>query len=140
MKKIFAIALIALFALGSCKKKKDTCAINATSVSGTYRITAIMYKANSSATEMNIYDTYYDACEKDDLYKFLAAGLFEYEDAGTDCSPAGDYSGTWSLSGNTIVVDGDPATVESFDCTNLYISVADFFNAGDKATFTFVRQ
>jgi hypothetical protein len=140
MKKLFAIALIAFFALGSCKKKKDACVTNATTVSGTYLLTSMKYKQTSGSADVEMIDILLDACEKDDLYILLSSGVFNYQDAGTVCSPAGSYTSTWSLSGNTLTIDGEPGTIQSFDCTNLVAFATDVFTAGDRITLTYVKQ
>jgi len=61
-------------------------------------------------------------------------------DAGTVCSPSGGDSGTWSLSGNTMNVNGDLATIESFDCKTLVLVNNDVNTTGDKLKITLTKQ
>ena len=48
----------------------------------------------------------WDDCKKDDLRHFKVNHTTLNEDAGTLCFPGGNSTGTWSLSGNSIVMDG----------------------------------
>lgn len=141
MKKLF-ILLIAPLTLISCDKdKEDTCALSQASVAGTYRVTAVRYKASASSPEVDYYNVIFtQACEKDDTYTLDANGSFSFNDAGTKCSPPNDYTGNWSLSGNTIVIDGDSGNVDSFNCTTLVVSGSDVISVGDKFTITYTRQ
>ena len=135
MKRILLIATISLFTLASCDKDDD-CEQNVNTVSGTYKLTALKYKPSGSSTEIDFY-ALMDACEKDDLTILSSNGTYVYDDAGTVCSPDGSFNGTWSLSGNTITVDGEAGTISSFDCENLTFYVED---SGERLTFTYNKQ
>ena len=141
MKKL----IIFSFAFGllvSCKKDDvKTCSLNMTSLAGTYKVTAVRYKATPSGSETDYFNLFYaDPCERDDKYIFNADSTYIFTDAGVQCSPPGDDTGTWSLSGNTVTVDGGPANVDSFSCTALTVSVSDAISAGDKLILVFTRQ
>lgn len=135
MKKILLLATFGIFVMSSCNKDDDNCETNVTTVSGTYKLTSLKYKA-SGQPEVDLF-AFMDACEKDDLTVLNANGTYAYQDAGTACDPNGSFSGTWSLSGSTITVDGDTGTLQSFDCSTLVFYVED---AGDRLTFTYVKQ
>ena len=141
MKKLFFPVFIIALVLVSCKKdKKETCVTSTASITGNYKISTARYKQSSSSSEID-YFALLDACEKDDVFAFAANGIFNYQDAGVVCSPNGSYSGTWSLSGTTALnLDGDPATIQSFDCSNMVVYLSDLNVSGDKLTITFVRQ
>ncbi|HET9824000.1 MAG TPA: lipocalin family protein [Chitinophagaceae bacterium] len=143
MKKLLLFPLM-LMVVCSCKKNKDnnpSCTTNVTSISGSYKITAYTYKASASAQEIDYYTTLFpDACDRDNVLSFNANGTYQLIDAGIVCSPSGDDNGTWSLSGNTITVDGDAAAIESFDCKTLVLSNADIVISGDKLKITLTRQ
>jgi Lipocalin-like domain len=138
MKKVL-MALSALIAFNSCKKEtsEQICSLNMTSVAGTYKITKALYRASATDPEVDITNTY-DACERDDIIVLHANGVLDYQDAGTPCIAS--YTSTWSLIGNSITLDGDPGTVESFDCSTLVAYVADGAVPGDKLTAFFTRQ
>jgi len=141
MKKFSLLLLPALFF--ACKKEdhKNTCTTDVSSISGSYKITAYAYKASASSPEQDYYNIIFtEACEKDDILTFNSNGNWTLKDAGVVCSPSGDDSGTWSLSGNTLSVDGDPATIESFDCKSLVVSNSDVLITGDKLKITLTRQ
>ena len=109
-------------------------------ISGTYRATAVGYKMNASATEQDVYNQWFtEACEKDDQITLNANGTFTFTDAGVKCNPDGGYSGTWSLSGSTITIDGDPATIQSFSCSNMVITATGVIQPGDQLRVTYTR-
>jgi len=141
MKKtpIFILSALVLF---SCKKdSEETCATNTASVSGSYKVTAVTYKENATAPEINYYTVWYtETCERDDIITFNSNGTYQSVDAGVVCTPSNGDNGTWSLVGNTIQLDGDPATIESFDCKSLVISIADGLVNGDKIKMTLTKQ
>lgn len=142
MKKIFLSTVILVTSVISCKKedsKASTCTTNMTSIAGTYKTTAISYKASNSAPEQDYY-VILPTCEKDDIIKLNANGTVDYQDAGTACIPNGSYSGTWSLSGNSITIDGTPGTIQLFDCKKLVVSGSGVIVPGDKITVTYQKQ
>jgi hypothetical protein len=139
MKKIFGTAFLALIVLSSCEKDKDDCEKTVATISGTYKITSATYTAPGVPGSVDYY-AQLDACEKDDLQILNANGNYTYQDAGTACSPSGSYSGTWSLSGNSITIDGETGTIESFNCDELVLSIEIGFVAGDRLVTTLEKQ
>ncbi len=139
MKKIFVSAILSLVIFSSCKKEGSDCQTTVATLAGTYRVTAIAYTAPGIPGSTDILATF-DACEKDDLYILNANGTFAYQDAGTTCTPGGNYSGSWSLSGNIVTIDGEAATIQSFDCDRLVIYASGGMTAGDKVTSTLEKQ
>jgi len=142
MTKMIFIVLSA-FVLFSCSKDKDedsSCATNTASISGPYKITAMTYKESPSSAEMDYLNIILDeACRRDDIYTFNTNDTYQIADAGSVCSPAGDENGTWSLSGNTMTIDGDPATIGSFDCKTLVLVNTDTQVPGDQLKITMTR-
>lgn len=144
MKKISIAILGMAFLFSACKKKDAECSLSSASFIGSYKITAVKYKASASIPEQDVtsnplfYDV--DACEKDDLCEFAANSVFNYKDVGTSCSPNANYSSTWSLSGTTLTFDGDSFPVSQFTCSGFQISSTDNFVTGDKFTIYFTNQ
>jgi hypothetical protein len=135
------LAAVILMAAVSCKKSKsDSCSINASSISGSYKLGSVKYKANSTSAETDITNTYYSACERDDVYNLNVNGTYTYVDAGTVCTPSGNDNGTWSVSGNTLTIDGSPNNIDAFDCSSLVSSETGVFTMGDKVTITLIKQ
>jgi hypothetical protein len=139
---IFAICIFFF----SCTKENshngntNGCSISMSSIAGTYKLTALTYKAGSSDPEVD-YLAFMDDCEKDDLTTLNSNGNYNYNDAGTQCSPDGASTGTWSLKGNQMTSDGIMGgTISSFDCKTLVFYVADIYKAGDKLVFTMKKQ
>lgn len=142
MKKIILSVIIIAATVVSCKKEDSNpnkCAVNTISLTGSYKPTALKYKASSSAPEQDIF-TLLDACEKDDIIKLNSNGTLEYQDVNTICTPNGSYSGTWSLSGTTFTMDGTPGTIESFDCKTLIVKAVNQQVPGDITIATFQKQ
>jgi hypothetical protein len=62
MKKLLGMAVVFAVALSSCKKDDEkVCDLNQTNLLGSYKITSIKYKANTSTPEVDEFATY-DAC------------------------------------------------------------------------------
>ena len=139
MKKLVFFLAIGTLTFVSCKKDKDDCQTTAASLAAAYRTVSIKYKQTPSSSELDYFATL-DACEKDDILTLNANGTYSYTDAGSVCAPPGSYTGTWSVSGNTITVDGDNGTIQSFDCSTLVLYVENNFVAGDRLTTTLVKQ
>lgn len=148
MKKLPFLPII-LFAIistvcTSCKKEKDktpACTQDVASIAGSYKFTAYTYKQTPTSAEEDWLPLIFpDACERDDVLSFSTSGNYAVTDAGLVCSPAGGGSGTWSLSGNTVNIDGDLATIESFDCKTLVLVNSDVNVTGDKLKITLTRQ
>jgi hypothetical protein len=142
MKKLSAL-LILFLVIVSCKKHDDKkkCAQDVASISGSYKFTAYTYKETPSSAEEDYFNIIFaDACERDDILTLNSTGNYTVTDAGIVCSPSGGDSGTWSFSGNTMSIDGDLATIESFDCKTLTLVNNDINVAGDKLKITLTRQ
>ena len=141
MKKFISLTFFASLFITACNPTEPVCKTDATSISGSYRITAATYKASPTSPEMDYMNILFpDACERDDVYTFQTNGTYQIKDAGSVCSPPNDYDGTWSMSGNNMIVDGDPTAIESFDCQTLVISNTDTQNTGDKLKLTLTKQ
>ena len=89
------------------------------SIAGSYKIRAIRYSLSKNAPEYDYFATV-PACEKDDIIRLSADGTVCYRVAGIVCTPNGSYGSTWSLSGNSITMDGTPGTIQYFDCKTLW--------------------
>jgi len=148
MKKLSLLPLVLFTIIGmifiSCKKDKDKtpdCSTDVASISGSYKFTAYTYKETPTSPEQDWLSTVFpDPCEKDDVISFNANGNYTVTDAGIVCSPAGGDNGTWSLSGNSMNIDGDLTTVESFDCKTLVLVNNDVAVTGDKLKITLTKQ
>lgn len=138
MKKLVFVLLVPIFF--SCKKDK-TCNRDMAGISGTYKVTAFLYKANSATAETDIFvQEVPDACDRDDTYTFHSNGTVTFTDAGIKCVPSNDDTGTWSLTGNTMTVDGSPNTIFSFNCSSLVFIETDYNVAGDRLLIVLTRQ
>lgn len=148
MKKLPFIPLVSLVIVSticiSCKKEKDktpACATDVASIAGSYKFAAYTYKQTPTSPEEDYLNIILpDACERDDVFSFNANGNYTITDAGTVCSPSGGDSGTWSLSGNSMNIDGDLTPIESFDCKTLALVYSDVNVTGDKLKITLAKQ
>ncbi len=138
MKKSLLFVSVSLLLLVSCKKD-DKCETTVAKIAGNYKVTAAKYKSTPTSPESDLF-ILLDACEKDDIEVLNENGSYTHQDAGTSCTPSGTYSGTWSLSGNTLTIDGEVSTITSFDCSTLVFTVANYFASCDVATFTLAKQ
>jgi hypothetical protein len=138
MKKtsVFILSIVLLF---SCKKDPK-CSKDVSSISATYKITAYTYKQTPTSPEQDYYSILFpDACDRDNTIAFSTNSTYVTADAGIACSPPTTDNGTWSLSGDNMIIDGDQSAIEVFDCKTLVISTSDFLATGDKLKITLVK-
>jgi hypothetical protein len=143
MKKIIYSAIITTLLITACKKPTNDslCTADVPSISAAYKITAVTYKESASSAEIDYFNILFpDACERDDVYTFQTNGTYQIKDAGAVCSPPGDDDGLWSVSGNTMIIDGDATNIESFNCNTLIIVNTDTQTTGDKLKLTLKTQ
>ena len=86
MKKLFYPLSLLLWLQQVVKDKETVCNLDAAGIVGSYKITSVLYKADASTPEVDLF-TLYAACEKDDIIKLNAGGTVTYQDAGTVCTP-----------------------------------------------------
>lgn len=140
MKKILVLGILSLVVVSSCKKDKEDCTTTVATITGNYKITAVTYKQTPASAETDVFDNpaFFDPCEKNVVHELKTGGAYTYNDPGTTCG--GDYDATWSLNGSVITIDGEDATIQSFDCTTLIAYAEAGFVPGDRITTTLVKQ
>ena len=146
--------MVAILQTSCNKEKKESCGLTMAAIAGTYRITDMKYKVNSSSPEEDYYALLFpDMCERDDLKVLNNNYTYIFIDAGVKCSPSWESTGTWSVTGNILKFDyriyvlpgpttisGDFYNVESYDCHKLILSQLDVYTPGDKMTSILTRQ
>lgn len=140
MQKLFTLLAFTVLIITSChKSNNDNNAITTQKLTGSYKVADVVV-TNGTLTG-DFYDSI-DVCERDDLFEFNKDSLFDYADAGTVCSPDGSFQTTWSLTGNTLTVNGlFNATVKSLTTTTLVISyVIAGSSPAETVTETFTKQ
>ena len=141
MKKIAFLLIAAVSLFVSCKKDdpaNTTCTLSATSISGTYKMTAFILKQDAITPEVDLFPTI-EACQKDDLYTFNTNGTYAVAEGATSCSPTNANTGIWSLSGTTMTIDGETSEVSDFSCTGFKSKTSDAAT-GAVYTLTFAKQ
>lgn len=140
MKKgLIALSAIVLL-MSSCKKDDDNNNVTPTTSNlvGTYRMTAATEDGVNVFDNSDASQNYFEACERDDQFKLNADGSTTTVDAGTQCNPTSADTGTWSLTNsNTLVLDGMPLTIESFNGTTLRLTQSIL---GSTYKATYVKQ
>lgn len=140
MKKAI-LALSMLVVLASCKKDKNDDPITPTkeNLTGTYKITAATITSGGSTVDVFNNDVFFEACDRDDVYKLNADLSYDIQDAGVVCSPDNNYTGgTWALvNATSIDIDGDVYTIKSWNGKTL---VGEFTDTGITGTVTYVKQ
>ena len=147
MKKIILSALVIVLAATGCKKDEETvCTLDSTSIQGTYKITSAKYKESTSAAEQEVINdtNFFETCEKDDTFTFSASSAFTYTDAGVSCGGASTTTGTWGLTGSTLLLASTGIsfsnTVSNFGCGSFQLVFSGWDVPGDQMTITMTRQ
>lgn len=115
------LALVLSAALfGSCKKDKDEAVtVTKENLLGSYKLTEL--KLIVAGQPVDLYTTFLEACQRDDIYKLNGDFTVEVKDEGTQCGQGTGYESTWELDGNYIDIDGYSGDVKSFDGKTLVI-------------------
>jgi hypothetical protein len=141
MKKLSILSLLALLILGSCKKdtpSSTTCTYNTASVLGSYKTTSLLYKADAVTPEEELFSLYPD-CQKDDLLTFNSNGTYTVSEGATSCNPTNADSGTWSVSGNNMILDGETVEIQNFSCSSFKVKLTDAVT-GEIITISLAKQ
>lgn len=123
MKKVF-FALSALVVLATACGKDDEKAVTPTkdNLVGSYKTTKLTMTSNGQTVDITNNDMFTESCERDDIIKLNSTGTYDVVDAGVQCDPTSDDSGTWSLTNSTtLTLDGAPVTIKSFNGKTLEI-------------------
>lgn len=134
----FSLLTILATSFNSCKKQgeeDEECDVTMAAVAGKYKLISSKYV--NGTVETNAINDLYEACELDDINELKADGTFIYSDLGTVCSPSGTESGTWSISGMTLMLNAGFSVIESFNCKNLVVS---FTFGGQTVRETYQKQ
>ncbi len=141
MKKAI-LALSMLVVLASCKKDKNDEQITPTkeNLTGSYKMTAATLASGGTSVDIFNNPTFFEACDRDDIYKLNADLTYEIVDAGMVCNPDNNYTGgTWSLVSTTSInIDGDVYTIKSWNGKTLVGEFND--GSGLSGTVTYVKQ
>jgi len=123
MKKIWILLFFSATFFACKKKTVDTPpAQTKENIAGLYKLTGLTL-TTATASETSIIDSYLTACQKDDLQQLKLDFGYNYIDAGTICSPAGDKTGTWALPATgKISINGQLGDIVSFTGTVLVVS------------------
>jgi hypothetical protein len=145
MKKILMAGTLLVALVTGCKRNDnftDPCPIQQTTIAGKYLVTAITYKASSTAAVQDLYATL-DACIKDDVYILKKDSTVEIIADSVICPgppPPGSIT-VWYVSGDgkKFVLDAE-YDISSFDCTDLVVTQKDFSIPGDIRTVTYSKK
>jgi hypothetical protein len=89
--------------------------------------------------DTTVFGEIYAPCTWDDTYAFAgtaASGTYTYADAGTVCSPDGSGTGTWAITNNSLIWDGQttyPGVLKSFSPTKM-VTWTSFTSTGTTGT------
>ena len=106
-KAILAVSMLSL-AFISCKKDDKEEAVTPTkeNLVGSYKVTSITAAGINVFNNQDESSNYFEACERDDVYTLKADLTAERADAGIQCDPVNNGTGTWDLvNGNVIALE-----------------------------------
>jgi len=134
------LTLLTLFLLfSSCSKDetKSTPASKSALIARNWKQTDLL-AAQVGIPEVSVFNTFFEACKKDDIWQFKADGTFTVVEGATKCSPANPdviTTGTWQLTDNEnkIVIDdvskpAETLTIKELTATSLKISGTQVYN------------
>lgn len=141
MKKLLFLCLIVTTFISCKKDKDDECELTTAAMAANYKVSAVRYKATATSAETDYFNAWFtDACERDDVVSLNANGTYVFTDAGVVCSPPGDDTGTWSISGNNFITDGFSYNIDAHTCTSITVSTTNVLVSGDKVILVLTRQ
>jgi hypothetical protein len=108
----------------ACKKSDSAGGVSPTkeNLAGNYKYVSIKGKVGNNP-ESDVTDSFLDACQKDDVTNLNVNLNYTVTDAGVQCNPPSNDSGTWSVSGNTFTLDATESfTISSFNGTDLVLT------------------
>jgi len=141
-KKLLAgfFALTILFS--ACKKDDDApvCALNATNIAGTYKISKV--ETIAGGTTIDVTGSFLDNCTASGLYKLNSDNTLQYTELP---SCGGNGTGTWNLTDGklSIIQTGNAfefvnANVVDFNCSGMSVDIVS--TPGSSIRFSFARQ
>lgn len=152
-RKLFTLVLAASMAVVSftgCKKDAASPGKGGGTLKeklvGSYKMTklTLTYIDPETAKEKtyDVLEETYRSCDKDNLYVLKADMTSQIIDAGEQCSPSSDDTGSWSLpDNNTIVMEDQTYHIESMDGTTLKMTVAlEEDGVEETLNMTYVKQ
>lgn len=120
MKKSMLYLSIAFFTfLAGCKKDDKNCDLNAGNIVGDYVLTSV----KENGVEVFNDPSYFEPCERDDIYTVLSDGSYTITDGPLVCSGSSADSGFWTLSGSTFSLDGESGTISDFSCSGFTLTI-----------------
>jgi hypothetical protein len=131
MKRVLFLSLIIVTLFSACQKEDaaPVCIFDASGITGTWKLTGLKIKLDANSPEVDLF-TSLDVCEKDDVLVFNTNGTYNYNDIGSVCTPSGSDAGTWSVSGNSLTVDGETWQKQTFSCSSLVLKLTDQTTGG----------
>jgi hypothetical protein len=118
MKRITGFALISIFIIivSSCSKSDSSPAASRTQLIAKKWKQTDLLASQSGTPAVSIYNSFFEACQRDNIWEFKADGTYIVVEGATKCN-AGDpdtvTTGTWQLTDNDnkIIIDdaGQPA-------------------------------
>jgi len=144
--KQFLILVLALSAFTSCKKDNDTSEtsleVTGNNVAGTYKITAATASIGGANSDVFNNPSGFVECDRDDNCTLTAAGGYTVTDAGVQCSPNNNATGTYSVNtaAKTITINGQTGNITTLTATKLVVSQPNFMSSGFTVTVTYTRQ
>jgi hypothetical protein len=139
MKAFLTLSCLTLIVISCSKPVEENCTTNAATIAGNYKVIASVYKQTPTSPEEDLFEDS-DPCDRDDVLTLKNDNTYQVADLGEVCVPSNDEAGTWSLNGLNLMMDGEPATIKSFNCMRLELMTNDVFLDGDQITLTLQKQ
>ncbi len=146
-----ALTLALLLSFASCGKDGSTKTISKASLIARNWIQTDLLAAQAGTPEVSVFNSFFEACDKDNIWQFSANGTYTVVEGSTKCvstDPNVVSSGTWQLTENEtkIIIDdsAEPAetlTIRELTSTSFRISGTQVSNGTTfTATIVFTAQ
>ncbi|HYH15996.1 MAG TPA: lipocalin family protein [Flavisolibacter sp.] len=149
-KTLLAFTTLSILLFASCNKEgsdeNEEPSLTKESLAGNYKLTSAKASVPGVGERdaMDIISP--EPCQKDDIIALKADLTYEYKDEGTECTPSGDETGTWTLNGDQLAAGPYEFTVTKWDgrvlqgTTKESIEIIPGIPTEITITFEFTRQ
>ena len=142
MKKLFLAAIICL-SLNSCSRDYLNYTLiwgkSSPDISGNYTLVSMKYRENPAAGEVDKLAAM-DICQKESILVLKSDGSFNHSNNNIKCSSTTNDRGTWAVSNQSIIFNGDANHIGSLQNKSLTIIRKNVNSNDDQLTSVYMKR